>query len=106
FSHTHTPPTQPSPLSLHDALPISTRGPVALLAVSPPRASCCMPPVSALSRGGIYAAAPTWQHSGMLAREGGLCPSCTHVLGLHRSEEHTSELQSLTNLVCRLLLDK
>src|SRR5437016_11536224 len=25
---------------------------------------------------------------------------------MHRSEEHTSELQSLTNLVCRLLLDK
>src|SRR5437016_7011475 len=24
--------------------------------------------------------------------------------GIHRSEEHTSELQSLTNLVCRLLL--
>src|SRR5262249_61812195 len=26
--------------------------------------------------------------------------------GLTRSEEHTSELQSLTNLVCRLLLEK
>src|SRR5262249_60724476 len=26
--------------------------------------------------------------------------------GLGRSEEHTSELQSLTNLVCRLLLEK
>src|SRR5437016_9124177 len=26
--------------------------------------------------------------------------------GVHRSEEHTSELQSLTNLVCRLLLEK
>src|SRR5258706_4146566 len=26
--------------------------------------------------------------------------------GVARSEEHTSELQSLTNLVCRLLLDK
>src|SRR5438093_7435568 len=26
--------------------------------------------------------------------------------GLPRSEEHTSELQSLTNLVCRLLLEK
>src|SRR5258706_2305437 len=26
--------------------------------------------------------------------------------GLDRSEEHTSELQSLTNLVCRLLLEK
>src|SRR5262249_57326960 len=29
----------------------------------------------------------------------------THEPGL-RSEEHTSELQSLTNLVCRLLLEK
>src|SRR5215213_7155227 len=28
------------------------------------------------------------------------------VLGEQRSEEHTSELQSLTNLVCRLLLEK
>src|SRR5258706_1644710 len=27
-------------------------------------------------------------------------------LAPHRSEEHTSELQSLTNLVCRLLLEK
>src|SRR5438093_9249111 len=27
-------------------------------------------------------------------------------LGSQRSEEHTSELQSLTNLVCRLLLEK
>src|SRR5256886_4101489 len=30
----------------------------------------------------------------------GLPPSC------HRSEEHTSELQSQSNLVCRLLLEK
>src|SRR5437016_12819584 len=29
-------------------------------------------------------------------------PAVTHL----RSEEHTSELQSLTNLVCRLLLEK
>src|SRR5258706_8969897 len=28
------------------------------------------------------------------------------VTNLDRSEEHTSELQSLTNLVCRLLLEK
>src|SRR5438093_3410808 len=28
------------------------------------------------------------------------------VEGVRRSEEHTSELQSLTNLVCRLLLEK
>src|SRR5438046_4276173 len=29
-----------------------------------------------------------------------------NIHGLIRSEEHTSELQSLTNLVCRLLLEK
>src|SRR5207302_8090737 len=29
-----------------------------------------------------------------------------HVRGLRRSEEHTSELQSRENLVCRLLLEK
>ncbi|HCR55381.1 TPA: 30S ribosomal protein S10 [Candidatus Saccharibacteria bacterium] len=29
-----------------------------------------------------------------------------HVYKTGRSEEHTSELQSLTNLVCRLLLEK
>src|SRR5258706_6499939 len=29
-----------------------------------------------------------------------------YFLELERSEEHTSELQSLTNLVCRLLLEK
>src|SRR5262245_63493916 len=28
------------------------------------------------------------------------------VFSLHRSEEHTSELQSLRHLVCRLLLEK
>src|SRR5688572_32529199 len=33
-------------------------------------------------------------------RRGGASPSCP------RSEEHTSELQSQSNLVCRLLLEK
>src|SRR5438093_6337980 len=36
----------------------------------------------------------------MYAREPGI------VSAAERSEEHTSELQSLTNLVCRLLLEK
>src|SRR5437016_11565628 len=31
---------------------------------------------------------------------------CLELKSLKRSEEHTSELQSLTNLVCRLLLEK
>src|SRR5262249_60204926 len=33
-------------------------------------------------------------------------PTGRHVISGWRSEEHTSELQSLTNLVCRLLLEK
>src|SRR5690606_40602629 len=33
-------------------------------------------------------------------------PSSTHALVTSRSEEHTSELQSRENLVCRLLLEK
>src|SRR5258706_2744316 len=37
-----------------------------------------------------------------------ISPALLHVgrAGRLRSEEHTSELQSLTNLVCRLLLEK
>src|SRR5258706_8950735 len=33
-------------------------------------------------------------------------PASKRPSGKQRSEEHTSELQSLTNLVCRLLLEK
>src|SRR5438046_3746764 len=39
------------------------------------------------------------------AREAAGAAQC-HLAGSLRSEEHTSELQSLTNLVCRLLLEK
>src|SRR5256885_8398810 len=34
------------------------------------------------------------------------CSICVGVSPWHRSEEHTSELQSPCNLVCRLLLEK
>src|SRR5207302_8801795 len=33
-------------------------------------------------------------------------PGGVHAIGVNRSEEHTSELQSRENLVCRLLLEK
>src|SRR2546430_11877378 len=39
------------------------------------------------------------------APAGGVEPAL-QVLGCFRSEEHTSELQSQSNLVCRLLLEK
>src|SRR2546427_6737674 len=34
------------------------------------------------------------------------CPVCSGAVLEQRSEEHTSELQSQSNLVCRLLLEK
>src|SRR5438046_10098997 len=43
-----------------------------------------------------------------MSRPGCIRPSCPPLGRIHpgRSEEHTSELQSLTNIVCRLLLEK
>src|SRR5262249_57653962 len=41
-----------------------------------------------------------------LKREGRIEVLRERAANFHRSEEHTSELQSLTNLVCRLLLEK
>src|SRR2546427_9240704 len=51
------------------------------------------------------------EHPGRFAEEPGPRPVAQHVgVGRHReqrrSEEHTSELQSQSNLVCRLLLEK
>src|SRR5438093_4659389 len=42
----------------------------------------------------------------LLFAQARLRPSAQACLRKQRSEEHTSELQSLTNLVCRLLLEK
>src|SRR5438270_5985142 len=68
-----TAPTEIYTLSLHDALPISSRRPACPTAWTMSRATCSRPSL----------AVPTT-----------------------RSEEHTSELQSQSNLVCRLLLEK
>src|SRR5688572_32220543 len=69
-------------LSLHDALPISRNA-----------ASC--------RHGSCPTSAPSRRSCG-LARAGAGRPA----YGTSRSEEHTSELQSQSNLVCRLLLEK
>src|SRR5262249_59542904 len=45
-----------------------------------------------------------WAHGTL--RVSGSSPGPSHPGEEPRSEEHTSELQSLTNLVCRLLLEK
>src|SRR5258706_7927258 len=49
----------------------------------------------------------TWMQFWRFLRGRGECAPLGHLAGrIFRSEEHTSELQSLTNLVCRLLLEK
>src|SRR5258706_6445072 len=60
-----------------------------------------------LTRGGLPCAVRTFLlpiNRETIAR---VCSNCKFTKEfLERSEEHTSELQSLTNLVCRLLLEK
>src|SRR2546430_9443511 len=85
FFFNDTATTEIYPLSLHDALPIS---PTAAPA-SPPQAS--------------PGAATT---SGSTTPSGCSASSTSFTRSFRRSEEHTSELQSQSNLVCRLLLEK
>src|SRR5438477_9795432 len=87
-----TPTTAIYTLSLHDALPISLIG----------------GPGSDTLDGGAgintadYSAAP----AGVTDFSGLVFDGTGGVDHLYRSEEHTSELQSHVNLVCRLLLEK
>src|SRR5258706_11899899 len=79
FFFNDTATTEIYTLSLHDALPISRRA-RAVAERRPPSKKAISPNSSPGERVAMTAES--------------------------RSEEHTSELQSLTNLVCRLLLEK
>src|SRR2546425_7975862 len=95
FFFNDTATTEIYTLSLHDALPIyellvsEIAGPfdISLQAVSKH--------IQVLVRAGLV----KQERSGRISR-------CSLVAGPIRSEEHTSELQSLAYLVCRLLLEK
>src|SRR2546425_12860558 len=78
FFFNDTATTEIYTLSLHDALPISASRPAIRF------------PGTLLPGRGRYL----------------LCRSDRPSAGSYRSEEHTSELQSLAYLVCRLLLEK
>src|SRR5690606_40401078 len=101
FSTTATPPTATNTLSLHDALPISAAG----------------RPLSARTQATMLNNAQRLERlvTQLLDLERidvdrfPLKPEDGDLLALvreSRSEEHTSELQSRENLVCRLLLEK
>src|SRR5438105_14145236 len=90
FFFNHTAPTQIYTLSLHDALPISS--------------------LSGLPQGGL----PTTTSAQLIVNRcrtssSSIFSSTSNAFipsRLWRSEEHTSELQSRVDLVCRLLLEK
>src|SRR5206468_6997579 len=94
---TATPATLHSTLSLHDALPIfvlvDERGVRIHKLPSTPE-----DPSRAILRGLADLGLGSWA--------AGCGPSAVGRQGRLRSEEHTSELQSRSDLVCRLLLEK
>src|SRR5205823_13939359 len=100
FSSNDTPTTDIYTLSLHDALPISqSKNPAH-------RASRAISPRS-LSPQHQHRASPSAppSHASHRSQPADSAPHDTRATQA-RSEEHTSELQSLAYLVCRLLLEK
>src|SRR5206468_11747726 len=83
-------------LSLHDALPIWTVGKLARLALLVLAGLLVLAILSAV----LF----VMNRTELVARE--LSILLNRTLREHRSEEHTSELQSRSDLVCRLLLEK
>src|SRR5690606_41882459 len=93
----YPPTTHPYPLSLHDALPIFV-----LIATSTPLASLGRGPDGQPHQGRTHHTGPTRARTACM-----FCRAVSLKLSRSlRSEEHTSELQSRENLVCRLLLEK
>src|SRR5438045_8354196 len=86
------PTTEIYSLSLHDALPIS-RTPALIAWMSSPRPGTVTRQTVSATRTTSTSSCPTPTVSTMTSP-------------VPRSEEHTSELQSLRHLVCRLLLEK
>src|SRR5205823_9100535 len=105
FFFFNTPPTTVIyTLSLHDALPISTTW---SRTTAPPTSGCSRPATARRRSASRRTRRATAALSGRL-RAGRSLSSASErgTTNRRRSEEHTSELQSLAYLVCRLLLEK
>src|SRR5690606_41585342 len=93
----HTTPTDIYTLSLHDALPISKIGTVRFTSYA-----MTFSAIAVIIHAYFYNGMAIWDFE----REVYLLAIIMAVVATVRSEEHTSELQSRENLVCRLLLAK
>src|SRR2546427_3367526 len=95
FFFNDTATTEIYTLSLHDALPISC-------------GSCATATGSCWCATRCRAGSDARASCSRASTRGSSPISCSHAnsLPVRRSEEHTSELQSQSNLVCRLLLEK
>src|SRR5207249_7809354 len=91
--------TELYPLSLHDALPISTTS-----ALNSRPSTRPTPTTQTASASAAVRAAASAQSSARAAAPARWADRCIDLN--KRSEEHTSELQSRFDLVCRLLLEK
>src|SRR5256886_15424367 len=106
FFFNDPPPPEFYTLSLHDALPVSRARAVAGVRGVPPRVLPLDAPHADLPLAiSLEGRRPEVGRAGLA-----LCRQSPHLVCLDflaalRSEEHTSELQSQSNLVCRLLLE-
>src|SRR5438270_3411455 len=75
-----------------------------LMIPRPPRSTLF--PYTTLFRSYDFASLPPGQYLVKFTHDGFASVRKQTMLRLSRSEEHTSELQSQSNLVCRLLLEK
>src|SRR5690606_42051243 len=98
--------TMISPLSLHDALPISRNFGFGINSDEFERLALSLP-LNIIQKHGDS----LFQIEALMFGQAGMLENCSnnddfddYYLELKRSEEHTSELQSRENLVCRLLL--
>src|SRR5258706_9190984 len=101
FFFNDTATTEIYTLSLHDALPICF-----LIRVQHLMVGGIADGVSRYLKASSQTAPRQFAHVGFGRRNRALRIGRIGVRLKQRSEEHTSELQSLTNLVCRLLLEK
>src|SRR5206468_12156737 len=103
FSFTSPPPTAIYTLSLHDALPISS---VRAARSTPCCAHFRCADYQTSQRGLRTIGESSLQENACWNSRRFEIGPITRYLAIGRSEEHTSELQSRSDLVCRLLLEK